>query len=187
MNNRPTVRIRRALLVLCLCTLGGCGLSGNRHASAPIEADGRAGWALLALQNLSATPLAGQQAAALIETRLRRRGVAPLVRLDDEARPTLAALLADPDGGEAARASARARGLRYALAGSVHEWHYKAAPDREAVVGLSLRLEDLDSGQVLWQATASRTGWGRASLSSTGERVVATLLSELDIELERAR
>ena len=154
---------------------------GARLEAGSVRTDGLAGWAVLPLQNLSGTALAAEQAAALIETRLRRRGVEPLVRTAPAGAPGLAALLAVRDEREPAREIARARGLRYALGGSVHEWHYKGAPDREAVVGLSLSLEDLESGRVLWQASASRTGWGRASLSSVGERVVAALLDELAI------
>ena len=53
--------------------------------------------------------------------------------------------------------------------------------------GLSLKLEDLAEGRVIWQATGSRTGWGRASLSATAERVVGELLEDLVIPSNAAR
>jgi len=171
----------------CIAALGACTATPSLRGSSRVTVDGRAGWAVLPLRNLSSTPLAGHQASALIQTRLHGRGVAPLASVPDVVRPTLAALLADRDDGEAARDAARNAGHRYALGGSVHEWQYKGAPDREPVVGVSLRLEDLLTGQVLWQASEARTGWGRASLSTIGDRVIADLLAELRIESAPSR
>lgn len=165
-------------LALCACTAPG----GGR-----LSVDAAAGWAVLPIENLSSTPLAGRQAAILLEGRLRELGADPVERLGAAEPATLAALLQPDDGQTAARARAVAARHRYALSGSVHEWHYKSAPDLEPVVGLSLRLEDLKTGQVLWQGSGARTGWGRASLSATAERAVDRLLDELHIAIDTPR
>jgi len=182
MEQGSTRRARRLVLLMGAAALGACGIAGRPAGLPTIGADARAGWAVLPLQNLSTTPSAGQHAAALVQTRLHQRGVTPLALLAHAPRPTLAALLDATDDTKAMRATARVAGHRYALGGSVHEWHYKGAPDREAVVGVTLRLEELNTGQVLWQASAARTGWGRASLTSVGERVIEGLLAEIVIE-----
>jgi hypothetical protein len=67
------------------------------------------------------------------------------------------------------------QGMRYAIAGSVEEWRYKAGLDGEPAVGLSMRLVDLDSGEILWSGSAARSGWSRDSLSGTAHKVLEEL------------
>ena len=170
-----------ALLAGAALLLGACG---TLTSTGRVPLDGGAPWALLPIDNLSSTPLAGRTVSSLAETRLRARGVARIDRVEGEAPDAalgLVALLDDATQRDEALASARARGYRYALAGTVHEWHYKSAPDREPVVGLSLSLIDVADEAVLWQGTAARSGWGTASLSSLADRVVGERLDEVGV------
>jgi len=170
-----------AVVLACVTALAtGCGTLTSTRS---IDVDARERWALLPIDNLSSTPMAGRKAAALVETYLRTRGVTEISSYRPAAPATLVAFLADDTGGGDATRRAKQEGQHYALEGTVHEWSYKRAPDREPAVGLTLTLRDVQSGAVLWQGTASRSGWGSASLSSVADRVVRDLLDELRVRL----
>ena len=51
--------------------------------------------------------------------------------------------------------------------------------DNEPSVGLTLKFIDLQSDQVMWVASTSRTGWGYQNLSSVGSKAIGDLLSEV--------
>jgi len=161
-----------------LVLLSGCKSLTSTPA---VTVDSGQLWAMLPIENLSTTPLAGQKAASLVETRLRGRGVVNLQTYHEPQPASLAALL---DGGSQAREAsqwARSAGFRYAVTGVVSEWHYKSGSDKEPAVGLTLKVTDLPTGQVLWQAAGSRTGWGYSNLSRIGDKVVADLIGRLKI------
>jgi len=177
---QPTVRrpATHALLLAASLLLAACG---TLTSSGTVPAEANASWALLPIDNLSSTPLAGRKALALVETRLRTEGVTRIANVEPETGLGLVALLDDAAHRDEALRRARASGHRYAVGGTVHEWQYRSAPDREPVVGLSLTLVEVGSGRVLWQGSAARSGWGNASLSSVADKVVATLLDEVRI------
>jgi len=150
-----------------------------------VVADSAQRWALLPIRNLSTTPLAGERVSNLLETELRRRGVTMLGIYQDLAsskESDLASLLDSSIELEKAREWARTNGYRYALTGTVNEWHYKTGTDKEPAVGLNLKLIDLPTGLVLWQGTGSRTGWGYANLARIGEKVTNDLVTRLSIQ-----
>lgn len=167
-----------AWLIGCLALLAGCTSFGTTPR---VGVDGDARWAVLPIENLSGTPLAGRRAASLLESHLRRRGVSRVARLETDEPLELVALLETVDERGAARERARLAGYRYALGGTVHEWQYRAAPDREPVVGLGLQLEDLATGEVIWSSHASKGGWGTAHLSGVADDVVDTLLDRVRV------
>ena len=170
--------VRNALATVALMLLASC----NSITSTPaVIADSGQRWALLPLENLSTTPLAGEKAATLLETQLRRRGVSTLQVYPDSEPATLAALLDGKARFRKANQWARSTGFRYAITGAVTEWHYKTGADKEPAVGLNLKLIDIPTGQVLWQATGSRIGWGFGNLSRTGNKVVADLVGQMKI------
>ncbi len=171
-------------LVVLISLLVAVSACSTLTSSGAVDVDGQARWSVLSFDNLSVTPLAGRSAQALVETRLRQRGVVEITRMQDRLPLSLAALINDEDT-DPGLDKARLAGHRYALGGTVHEWRYKDAPDREAVVGLSLQLTDLSTNRVVWQGTRSRTGWGRASLSTVADKTIAELLGHLDIALAR--
>jgi len=109
---------------------------------------------------------------------LRSRGIGDLALYQPKTASTLVALLDDGTQLDDAISWARTSGARYGLTGTVHEWHYKSGPDKEPAAGLSLKLIDFHTNDIVWQASGARTGWGYASLSSIGAKVVDGLLKE---------
>ena len=49
-------------------------------------------------------------------------------------------------------------------------------------MGLGLKLIELETDRVLWQASSSRTGWGASNLSKVGGRVVERLLDDVRLD-----
>jgi len=171
-------RVIYALAIVTLMLLASCS---SITSTPTVTADSGQRWALLPIENLSTTPLAGEKAATFLETRLRRRGVSTLQIYPDSEPATLAALLDGKARFRKANKWARDTGFRYAITGAVTEWHYKTGADKEPVVGLNLKLIDIPTGQVLWQATGSRIGLGFTNLSRTANKVVADLVAQMNI------
>lgn len=167
------------LLLLAAAAAGGCGTLTSTDR---VTADASVPWAVLTIENLSSTPMAGRSAASLVETGLRTRGVSRVASYRSPDETTLVALLDDRARRDEGESWARQGDYRYMLSGTVHEWRYKRAPEREPVVGLTLTLADVETGEVLWQGSASRSGWGSAGLSSVADRVVRDLLGELRLQ-----
>jgi len=94
----------------------------------------------------------------------------------------LGALLATSSSDTSATSWAREAGFQYALSGTVHEWHYKVGPDKEPTVALSLRLTDVATDRVVWQATSAKAGWGFSSLSTVGQKLVNNLLTKVSVQ-----
>lgn len=143
------------------------------------------GVAILPLTNLSTTPLAGEQVATIAESSLRSRGVMDLATYQPVQATGVGALLATSLNDTTGLTWARTSGYDYALSGTVHEWHYKGGPDREPSVALSLRLTDVSTNQVIWQATSAKAGWGFSSLSTVGQKLVNELLTKVRVQSNR--
>ena len=169
--------------ILAALALVGCG---TLTSTAPVAVEPGASWVLLPIDNLSTTPLAGRAAAALVETRLRARGVHRVTHLEGEDRGTLVDLLEGRTSREEELRRARERSARYAVGGTVHEWHYKGAPTREPVVAVSLTLVEVATGRVLWQGSAARNGGVEGSITSLADRVIGELLAQVRVRLDDA-
>lgn len=175
-----TGRVLRHWLICVLAVLGLTGCS-TLTSTPVITADASQGWALLPMMNLSENPQADIQARNLVETRLRTRGVQQVDAYTPVQAVSLRQLL-DPDSQlRDAQRWARQSGYRYGLSGSINEWSYRAGADKEPVVGINLKLMDVMTGEVLWQASAARTGWGFSSLPALADSVIAELLESVQL------
>ncbi len=184
-RNRSTITRLRRISAIILCALPFLSACKSVTSTPTVVADSGQRWALLPIENLSATPLAGARASNMVETQLRRRGVTLLANYADSAanaEQDLATLLNSRAEMERARQWARSNGYRYAVTGSVNEWHYKTGTDKEPAVGLNLKVIDLPTGLVIWQGTGSRTGWGYSNLARIGEKVANDLVSKISIQ-----
>lgn len=137
-------------------------------------------WVLLPMQNYSETPQAGGRAEAIVKTLLAQRELALTVyppQTDTGGLPVLDEQKRLQD----AEAWAKTHDFRYAITGSVEEWHYKSGLDGEPAVGVSLRVIDLRSGKAIWSASGAKTGWGYQSASGTAIKLIRGLLDGLDL------
>lgn len=157
--------------MLCACTVH------NVQRSEPLDA--KAKWAVLPVANLAEIPMAGENIESMLDNALRIRG---LTDLQLDAGPGSVGgplVLDDRQRYEQALEMARRANVRFGITGAVHEWRYKTGLDGEPAVGLTLRVIDLPTGQVLWTASGARTGWGYSNVSGTAEKLVTELLEGL--------
>ena len=162
-----------AMLALLLT---GCASVSEVQTSPPLPRDAR--WVLLPLENYAQTPQAGERAEAIARTLLAQRGLA-VADYPQPAGSDGLPVLDEQQRYQRAYAWAKAQGFRYAVTGSVEEWHYKSGLDGEPAVGLSLRVIDVQSGATLWSASGARTGWGYQSASGTAIKLMSGLLGGL--------
>lgn len=165
-----------ALLLTLVGMLAGCQSTQSQRLQAPVL-DGRPVM-LLPFVNRSETPMAGERAEAIALSVLRGRGLAELQNYSGIEHGSGLPILDDDKRLADARANALAQGVRHALTGSVEEWRYKSGLDGEPAVGLSLRLLDLQSNEVLWSGSAARSGWSRSSLAGTAQKVLQELAND---------
>lgn len=175
----PTV-LSRPLLWLALLSvlLSGCAVT-DVHRTEPLNR--QVGWALLPLANHSETPMAGQKAEASLITLLHQRGIRALAQAP---RPTPMGLLEIPNDRDyqAALSWAQQQGVRYVITGSVDEWQYKAGLDGEPAIGVSLRVVEANSGDILWSASGARTGWGFSTTSGVAQKLISDLVATLPLQ-----
>lgn len=154
----------------------GCQTTESQQAELP-ALDGET-VVLLPFLNRSETPLAGERAEAIALSVLRGRGLSDLQNYSVAETQSGLPVIDDKKRLADARETALAQGTRHALTGSVEEWRYKSGLDGEPAVGLSLRLLDLKSNEVLWSGSAARSGWSRSSLAGTAQKVLQELADD---------
>ena len=166
------------LLLLVALVLAGCSTTSTTRA---VRVDANASLALLPITNLSTTPRAGHKALSLVENTLRSRGVSSIDWYQPEPALSLVALLDNAAELDKSIRWAKSQGYRYGLTGTVHEWQYKAGPDKEPVVGVSLKLVDLATDEVIWHGVNSKTGWGYTSLSGVAGKTIDAMLKRIRV------
>jgi hypothetical protein len=173
--------LKHILFALVLLVLGGCASTALQSGPASVPLDARAAWVLLPIANNTDTPQAALSAEAMLETMLRQRGMGALrtypasLTRDTLFEPTERKVT------EEAQTWARDQGARFGVTGSVEEWRYKTGIDGEPVAALTLKVVDLQTGLVVWSATAARGGWSRDALSAVAQRVLADLLAGMPL------
>lgn len=165
------------LLMALLMLVSGCSVYEIQHVE-PFKASER--WVILPIINHSDTPEAGERATDIAATLLRSRGIS---KLSNYVVPT-ATNQALPELNQQKNLQdaidwATKQGYRFAVSGSVQEWHYKSGLDAEPAAGITLTIMDLNNSQIVWSASGSSTGWGRESVSGVAHELMAKLIDDL--------
>lgn len=172
--------IQRIFLLSLGMLLVACAASMQSTVDHP-ALDSQAKWVVLPLANNTDTPQASLSAEAMIEHQLRLRGISSLASYptslsrDSLFEPTERKI------SEEAQKWAREQGYRYAVSGSVEEWRYKVGIDGEPAAGVTLKITDLPTGQVVWSAAGAKSGWSRQALSAVAQAVMSDLVSTLKL------
>jgi polysaccharide biosynthesis protein PelC len=135
--------------------------------------------AVVTLANFTETPAAGSSATAIAANVLRQNGLTDVRVAPPDAASNAMFDTAQREIGEKKLAWARQQHVKYVLTGAVEEWRYKAGVDGEPVAGITFELVDVASGQVVWSATGSRSGWSRSSLANVASSLIGKLLAPL--------
>lgn len=169
--------LRTLTVVLSALVMAACStFSGGQSPSFAANAQ----WGLLPLVNYSQTPQAGERVEQILLSVLSEEGVRP--RVYPQAGDTDLLMLDDRKRLADAMQWAASQRFDYLVAGSVEEWQYKNGLDGEPAVGISLRVIDAKTGQVLWSNSGARAGWSRESLAGSAQKVLATLIGDLRLE-----
>lgn len=158
--------------------LAGCSAVKVGAGSAPGKG---AQWVLLPMMNYSVTPRAGEKVEAVLATALRAEGARIATRPPGKMAETLAEM-DDRARFEEALEWARRSGFQYGVTGSVEEYRYKIGLDGEPVVGITVQVIDVKTGETLWSASGSRSGWGRGALSAAALELVQDIVDKMEIE-----
>ncbi|GGB44690.1 pellicle/biofilm biosynthesis outer membrane protein PelC [Oceanisphaera marina] len=138
-------------------------------------------WAIMPMVNNSSTPMAAEKAEQILGTHLYARGInATLYPASDVS--DLASILDNNARRKSAQAWLVSQNVDYVITGSVEEWHYKSGLDGEPAVGITLEVQSAGDNVTQWRASGARSGWGRESVSSAGQKVIDELLNGLNVE-----
>lgn len=151
-------RVRAMLLAAGMLVLVGCASAAQEWAKPGAGRVGRL--AVLVFENQTVSLRAGHVASELLISELLATGA---IRVMDPSE--VADLLrrenldpADPGRLPSAQRLGRLLQVSHVLTGSVTEYRYKPGLSETAAVGITARLVDVASGEVVWTATHSRLG-----------------------------
>lgn len=170
---------RLIIASLGLLLLAACSITDKSKSSA---FDKNVKWALLPMENHTETPQASLRMEAIIETIIRVKGAMSLetypasLTRDSVFEPT------DEKTVENAIAWAQKTGARYAVAGTVSEWRYKTGVDGEPAVGVTLKIIDLQTHKIIWDAAGARTGRGREAVSAVAQKLLENLTGSINLK-----
>lgn len=137
-------------------------------------------WAIMPMTNNSNTPLAAEKAEQILNSLLFSEGI-KVIQYPAMQQEDLASILDDSAKQKQAQEWLQLQDVKYVITGSIEEWQYKSGVDGEPAAGISLQILDKQTQETLWRSSGSRAGWGRESLSATGQIVIKKLLSQLDL------
>ncbi|MDV5167553.1 hypothetical protein [Photobacterium rosenbergii] len=169
--------MKKTLTLASLLTLSACS-SYQVTDSNQFPSD--SSWAIMPLYNHSSTPLAAEKAEQILSSQLFAKGIVA-IKYPASAANDLQSILDDSAKQKQAQTWLATQPVDYVITGSVEEWHYKSGLDGEPAVGITLEVKSAKSGKTYWQASGSRGGWGRESVSGTGHIVIEELLSGLNV------
>ncbi len=171
--------MKQIFLMILLCgSVVGCVVID--HSMEP-TLEAQASWVVLPILNHTATPQAGRRAEAITQALLHSAGVENLQRYPAVFQDDLLLLGSDTQLFETALKWAKEKKVRYAMTGTVDEWRYKVGIDGEPAVGVSLRLLDLDTDQVVWSAVGGQSGWSREAVSAVAQKLIKRLLDQVSL------
>lgn len=158
----------KTLLLSAVLLFGGCSTKAlvSTQKTLPI-ANKNNTVSLFELNNYTDTPRAGMRAANIVEGMLIAKGFSVQTHLKQDLY-TL----------QEAQKQAIEDGSSYFLIGGVSEWRYKTGIDGEPAVSLQLTLYTTQDAQPVWSATGADNDWGNASIGSTAQSLIETMMDK---------
>lgn len=158
-----------------LIALAGCGTTVSESSPA---LDRSRTLYIMPFANQSNMPMAQSQVEELVASVLSSQGLSvkvyPKNRIND-----MQASLEPERRQEEARTWLSQQPAGYMVQGAVHEWQYKFGLDGEPAVGITLMISDMNQDE-LWRGSASRSGWGRESITRIGIKTINDISEEIN-------
>lgn len=166
-------------LLIMSVLLGGCASSQINAAAAPTHLNRAAPWAVLPLDNNTASPYAGERVQSQLAALLRSKDMRNVLIAPRHSQSGPLPIDNDAHAQRQFIKWARKHQARYALTGSVNEWRYKIGLDGQPVVGFALELIDLKQNRTIWSGVASASGDSREGLAVLSQKVLDEMLDRL--------
>ncbi len=144
--------------------LGACSTLELSVGSALPDVNQTRSITVFALDNYTDTPQAGMRASNLIEGVLLAQGYTVVNAVSIQKTMFKEKL-----------EFARQQGSEYFITGGVSEWRYKTGIDGEPAVSIHLKMIEVSSSHVVWNATASSNDWGNASIGTTAQSMIEAM------------
>jgi hypothetical protein len=164
--------------MLAIAILVGLGCSPQtmsvQRTSTPRPA---ARWVMLPFSNYSETPQAGERVEAMLDTLLRKQGIAQLDRYPPLKEDDAHLIVSERQRYEESLAWAQQQHFDYGVAGSVGEWRYKSGVEGDPAVGVTVRIVELSTNKVVWSATGTRDDG--ATVSGAALRLLDSMVQSL--------
>lgn len=136
-------------------------------------------FAVMPFVNQSNTPLAAENVATIVCSELSAKNINYVAYESADEPKDLKSILDDSYTTRKANEWLKSVSHNYVISGSVDEWNYKAGLDGEPVVSVTVRVKDVN-GNVVYEKTGSRSGFGRESLNGAGQKVVENILGDIN-------
>jgi hypothetical protein len=133
-------------------------------------------WAILPIANYSETPFAGEKVENILESILRIEGVNNLSKYPKLEKPGEIPLLDNRLRFQRGLNWAKDNMYKYCIHGSVEEWRYKSGIEHKPAVGITLHIQDVETGKIYWTGTAAATGSSRESVSGVAKQLLTKML-----------
>ncbi|CAN5269629.1 pellicle/biofilm biosynthesis outer membrane protein PelC [soil metagenome] len=132
--------------------------------------------AVLPFNNVTETPQADARAAAMVTALMYSRGFAAITYPISSTKAALIPGVIPPPPRAQLLNWARERNIPYAVTGSVTEWRYKVGLDGEPVVGITLEVINVETGEIVWTSVGSQSGGSRTAVSTIAQRLLIKML-----------
>jgi hypothetical protein len=133
-------------------------------------------WVILPIANYSESPFAGEKIETILESILRIVGIKNLSKYPKLEKPGEIPLLDNQLRFQRGLDWAKKNKYKYSIHGSIEEWRYKSGVERKPAVGITLHIQDVETGKVYWTGTAAATGSGRESVSGVAKQLLTKML-----------
>jgi hypothetical protein len=133
-------------------------------------------WAILPIANYSESPFAGEKIENILESILRIDGINNLSKYPKLEKPGEIPILDNQLRFQRGLEWAKENKYKYSIHGSIEEWRYKSGVERKPAVGITLHIQDIETGKIYWTGTAAATGSGRDSVSGVAKRLLTKML-----------
>jgi hypothetical protein len=134
-------------------------------------------WAVLPVSNYSESPFAGEKVESILESILIINGIKNLSKYPNLEKPGEIPLLDSQLRFQRGLEWAKDNNYKYCVYGNIEEWRYINGVERKPAVGITLYIQDVETGKVYWTGTASATGSGRESVSGVAKELLTKMIA----------
>ena len=124
--------------------------------------------------NYTQTPMAGLKTASIVESVLSKEKLSLISLVEGDEKKSLKQ--SKINFLKAQTQKAKKLKADYLITGEVQEWRYKTGIDGEPVVSYSIKVIELKSGNVLFNAVGAKSGLGNKSIGVITQEIASELI-----------